>query len=297
MEKFTSQYNESDSERLIIDYAEALKSLSSESKLSSRQVLRILRSRDLIQSAVANSSQLDDEYLAKLVELDLELKQKSRLICSAEHLDQLRQSLEPSKSAWWWYLESSSVTPNPSRSKPLSERFDWLWNVGTVTCLVIATSFITQTAKAFSTEGFDFLGTLTTIGQGAGLAFIAGGALTDKGKQVVSQVLSSVKVPPSLHAEATFGASLMLLGAAYSFNQNLNLVGNWYFDRAQHHENQGEWSQAFKSYKRALNFAPDDYKTQIAVGFLYERLGNFDQAIEASKYKTKDVEIAQSQTH
>ncbi len=286
MEKFSSQYSELDLEQLMTDYAEALKSLHSESKLSSLQVLKILRSRDRIQTAVANSPQLEDDYLAKLVDLDLKLKQHSNFICEADHFEQLRQSLEPAKSAWWWYFEPATETPKPSRSKPLSARFDWLWNVGTVTCLVIATSFITQTAKAFSTEGFDFLGTLTTIGQGAGLAFIAGGALTDKGKQAVSQVLSSVKVPPSLHAEATFGASLMLLGAAYGFNQNLQLVGNWYFDQAQQHEKQGEWSQAFKSYQRALNFAPDDYKTQIAVGFLYERLGNFDQAIEAYKKGT-----------
>uniref|UniRef100_A0A832H281 Tetratricopeptide repeat protein n=1 Tax=Oscillatoriales cyanobacterium SpSt-402 TaxID=2282168 RepID=A0A832H281_9CYAN len=283
MEEFGNQQNELDPAQLITDYAEALQSLPSDSKLSSHQVLKILRSRDRLQAAIANGTLFDDEYLAELVDLDLTLKQHANQICETEHLEQLRQSLEPPESAWWWHLEP--IAPS-SHKKPLSDKFDWLWNVGTVTCLVIATSFITQTAKAFSTEGFDFLGTLTTIGQGAGLAFIAGGALTDKGKQVVSQVLSSVKVPASLHAEATFGASLILLGTAYSFNQNLHVVGNWYFDQAQHHEKQGEWSQAFKSYQRSLNFAPDDYKTQIAVGFLYERLGNFERAIEEYKKGT-----------
>ncbi|MBF2025319.1 MAG: hypothetical protein IGS48_00935 [Oscillatoriales cyanobacterium C42_A2020_001] len=283
MEEFGTQQHDLDPAQLITDYAEALQSLPSDSKLSSYQVLKILRSRDRIQAAIFNSTPFDDESLAKLVDLDLTLKQHANQICKVEHLEQLRQSLEPPESAWWWHLEP--IAPS-SHKKPLSDKFDWLWNVGTVTCLVIATSFITQTAKAFSTEGFDFLGTLTTIGQGAGLAFIAGGALTDKGKQVVSQILNSVKVPDSLHAEATFGASLILLGSAYGFNQNLHVVGNWYFDQAQHHEKQGEWSQAFKSYQRSLNFAPDDYKTQIAVGFLYERLGNFERAIEEYKKGT-----------
>ncbi|MBD2650401.1 hypothetical protein [Nostoc foliaceum] len=151
---------------------------------------------------------------------------------------------------------------------------------------MLATSFITQTAKVFSNEGFDFLGTLSTISQGAGLAFVASGALTDRGKQAVAKTLNTIKVPASLHAEVTFGASLVLLGAAYGINQNSHLVGNWYFDQAQHHEAQGEWSQAFKSYKRALNFAPDDYKTQIAFGFLHEKLGSFDQAVEEYKKGT-----------
>lgn len=283
MNEFDSQQTQSNLAQLLTDYAEALKSLPCDAKLSSRQVLKVLRARDRLQDELSSGAQLDDEYLAKLVELDLELQQQAGIISNAEHLSQLRQSLQPSESSWWWYLESPA---EPSHAKLLSAKFDWLWNLGTVACLVLATSFITQTAKAFSTEGFDFLGTLSTIGQGAGLAFIAGGALTEQGKQAVERILSSVKIPTAFHAEATFGASLVLLGSAYGINQNLSLVGNWYFDQAQHHEKQGEWSQAFKSYKRALNFAPDDYKNQIALGFLYERLGNFGQAIEEYKKGT-----------
>jgi tetratricopeptide (TPR) repeat protein len=283
MQESEHQQNEISLTQRLADYAESLKILATESKLSSRQVLKVLRSRDRLQDALSQDSQVDDEFLAKLVELDLELKQQAASINRAEHLDQLRQNLQPSASAWWWHLEPSAETVH---SKPLSAKFDWLWNVGTVACLVLATSFVTQTAKAFSTEGFDFLGTLSTISQGAGLAFVAGGALTDKGRQIVSRSLSSVKIPPSLHAEATFAASVILLGTAYSINQNLHLVANLYFSQGQQHEKQGEFSQAFKSYKRALNFAPDDYKTQIAVGFLYENLGNFDQAIEEYKKGT-----------
>lgn len=260
-------------ETLLTDYAEALGSLPPTGDLSSRQVLRVLRSRDRLQSALTESLHLADDQLARLTELDLTLKQHSDRLSQAENLDQLRQSLQPPDSAWWWHL--SPPDPKPARFS----KFDWLWNLGTVASLVLATSFATQTAKAFSTEGFDFLGTLSTIGQGAGLVFVAGGALTDRGKRGVSHVLNSLKVPPSLHAEATFGASLLLLGATYSINQNLHYVSNWYFARGQQHEQHSEWSQAFDSYKRALNFSPDDYRTLIATGFLHEKLGNFEQAI------------------
>jgi len=280
MENLGSQHNESNLTQLLTDYAEALKVLPSQSKSSSRQVLKVLRSRDRLQDELSQVAQLDDEQLVKLAELDLELKQRSDIVCDAEELLQLRQNLQPPESSWWWYLEP---VIEDSQAKTWLDKFDWVWNVGTVVCLVVATSFITQTAKAFSNEGFDFLGTLSTIGQGAGLAFVAGGALTDKGKKAVESTLMSMKVPASLHAEATFGASLLLMGAAYGIHHNLPKVGDFYFDQAQQHEKNGEWSQAVQSYKRALNFAQDDYKSQIAIGFLYEKLGNFDEALKVYK--------------
>lgn len=280
MANLGSQHNESNLDQLLTDYAESLEGLQSQPNPSSRQVLKVLRSRDRLQDELSKVAQLDDEQLLKLAELDLELKQRSDIVCTDKELQQMRQSLQPPESAWWWYLEPAN---EDSKAKSWLDRFDWVWNVGTVVCLVVATSFITQTAKAFSNEGFDFLGTLSTIGQGAGLAFVAGGALTDKGKKAVESTLMSMKVPASLHAEATFGASLLLMGAAYGIHHNLPKVGDFYFEQAQEHEAKGEWSQALKSYKRALNFAQDDYKSQIAVGFLYEKLGNFDKAIEVYK--------------
>lgn len=283
MDNLDRQSTGTELDQALTAYADTLKTFISTPEPSFQQIVTVLRSRDRLQAILASGLQPDDEFLVKLVELDSELKRQANILCHVNHteqLNQLRQTLQPPEQAWWWHLEPISDQPP---SKPLLARLDWLWNVGTVTCLVIATSFITQTAKAFSTEGFDFLGTLSTISQGAGLAVIAGGTLTDKGKQALSNILGNLKVPPSFHAEVTFGASLLFLGTTYAMNQNLPLVGNWYFAQGQQHEQKGEWSQAFKSYKRALSFAPDDYKTQIAIGFLNERLSNFDQAIEAYK--------------
>lgn len=265
---------------LLAEYATSLQELSKDSKVTAYQALRVLRSRDQIQTALSKSSFISNDDLVRIADLDLQLKQQAQAILQTEQLGQLRQTIDPPESSWWWHLESPL---EEAKSEPASGQFDWVWNVGTVTCLVIATSFITQTARAFSTEGFDFLGTLSTISQGAGLAFVAGGALTDKGQKRVSHILSSVKIPPSFHAEATFGASLFLLGSAYTINQNLNVVGDFYYSRAQRHEDRREWSQAFSSYQRALNFSPDDYKIQISIGFLYERLGDFEKAIEEYK--------------
>ncbi|MCG9884309.1 MAG: tetratricopeptide repeat protein [Cyanobacteria bacterium] len=258
-------------------YREALAQLATTEQLSARQLLRLLRSRDRIQERFIQTQEISDDALEKLLELDLDLKHNAILICQAEHLEQLRQNLEPPAAHWWWYLEPYTEDSTP----PLPyDRFDWLWNFGTVVCIVIATSLMTQTAQSFSVDGFDFPGLLSTITQGTGLVFIAGGALTDRGKQVVSQILTSLKIPSFFHAEVTFAASLILLGSIYGINQNLYLIGNWYFEQGQYHESRREFSQAFQAYKRAQNFSPDDYKIQLTIGFLHEKLGDFEKATE-----------------
>ncbi|GAB4348281.1 MAG: hypothetical protein Fur0042_15080 [Cyanophyceae cyanobacterium] len=261
----------------LAEYGAALEDLASQSQLSSRQVLRLLRSRDRIQELVAQNPDLADDDIEQLLILDLDLKHNALLICQAEHLEQLRQNLGPPASHWWWHLEPYTEDTTP----PLSyDRFDWLWNFGTVACIVIATSLMTQTAQSFSVDGFDFPGLLSTITQGTGLVFVAGGALTDRGKQVVSKILSSLRIPTFFHAEVTFAASLILLGSIYGINQNLYLIGNWYFSQGQYHESRREFSQAFQAYKRAQNFSPDDYKIQLTIGFLHEKLGDFEKATE-----------------
>ena len=277
MEENLGSYNDNpvnELSQLLASYSEALKTLETSTSLSSKQILSLLRLRDRIQIVIHSDAQISDADLARVVELDTQLKQNASAIFNNEHLAQLRQSLQPVDSFWWWYLDP------PKKVESFASKFDWLWNVGTVACLVISTSFMTQTAQAFSTQGFDFLGVVSTIGQGTGLAFVVGGALTDRGKKAVSKTLSNIKIPPSLHAEVTFATSLALLGISYGINHNLPLVGHWYFEQAQRHESRGEWSQAFSSYKRALIFDPDDYRTQIATGFLHEKLGIFDKAIE-----------------
>lgn len=266
--------------QLLETYAEALDMLGSDTQSSSPRVLRILRSRDQIQASIAAMSHLDDELWEKLADLDLELKHKSGLIHEDRRFRQLRQSFEPPESAWWWHLDPPPQTQAKSE-RPNWDKFDWAWNTGTVICLVLATSFMTQTAQAFSSEGFDLIGTISTISQGAGLVFVAGGALTDKGRHAVSKILNSFRIPAWLHAEVTFGASLLLLLVALGVNLNFHRVGELYFGRAQDHEEKGEFIQALDNYDRALEFAPDNLKFQIAKGFLHEKLGNFEDALDA----------------
>lgn len=268
----------SDIRQLTCHYAEAQQVLFTVEQPTLRQILEVMRSRDRLQAALADNAAIDSDELERIVELDLALQQNFATVAGDEAaFQQARLSFQPPDSAWWWFL---NLKPKPVPKPKLADRFDWLWNLGTVACLVVSTAFMTQTAKAFSVKGFDVLGMASTIAQGAGLVLVAGGALTDRGHKVVSKILHDLQIPPSLHAEVTFGASLIVLGSAYGINQNLPWVGNLYLQQAKAYEDANQFSKALRSYERALNFDPDSDMILISNGFLYEKIGELDKAIE-----------------
>ncbi|TAD80647.1 MAG: hypothetical protein EA001_00295 [Oscillatoriales cyanobacterium] len=258
-------------------YDQALQQLWAAQDPAFRLILEVMRSRDRLQIDLADLVEVTSDDLEKVVQLDLQLQQNfSQLAGDHTSFEQAKNSFQPPESSWWWHLQ---FKPKAIAKKDLSDRFDWLWNLGTVACLVASTAFVTQTAKAFSTKGFDIWGITSTIAQGAGLVFVAGGALTDRGQKIVGHILDDLRIPAKFHAEATFGASMVVLGVAYGIHQNLPAVGNFYLNQAKAYEEKGQFSKALGSYARAQDFMPDDERLLIANGFLYEKLGQFDKAI------------------
>jgi tetratricopeptide (TPR) repeat protein len=241
------------------------------------QVLSLMLARDSVQAALNQNSSASKEALSQLVQLDSILADSAEAITETGLLARARQSLNPPPSSWWWFLEALPPKPKP---QPRWAQYDWLWNLGTVACLVMSTSFLMQSARAFSAaQGFDFWGTLSTISQGAGVVLVAGGALTDKGQKVVERALTSLKIPPYLHAEATFSGAVATLGFSYLIYSNLPLVGRLYYQQGQRQQLENRWSEAQESYRRAIEFIPNDLRISLASGSIYETLGNFSRAI------------------
>jgi tetratricopeptide (TPR) repeat protein len=261
----------------ITAYAQALSVVAASPHPPLEPILDVLLARDNLQAQLEVSPNLASHQLSHIAKLDNRLHHLANAIANREGIAQCRQSRQPPQSAWWWYLESS---PSPPPPQPWWAKYDWVWNAGTVACLVVSTTFLTQTVKAFSAaQGFDFLGALSTIGQGAGLVLVAGGALTDRGKKVVEEGLSRFEFPPYLHAEITFAGALVLLGVSYGINRNLPLVGELYYQQGRAQQAENRWSEAQDSYDRALNFIPDDPRITVATGSIYEALGEFERAI------------------
>ncbi|HBB34078.1 MAG TPA: hypothetical protein DDZ80_07810 [Cyanobacteria bacterium UBA8803] len=263
----------------IARYKVALSAVEqAQNKPSDEQVVELLVARDAVEYNQQKDAHFTGKSYALLIELDRRLKTQAEAIASNFPLTDYRESVKPPESSWWWFLEP----PQPPVHK--FDRFDWVWNTLTGVCLLFATSLATHTAQAFSTEGFDVLGTLSTISQGAGVALIAGGALTDKGNKVIENILSSIGIPAHFHAETTFGFSVVMLAASYGLNSNLTTVGQWYYLQGEKLQKQGDLVSALESYQRAINFNPDQPKIYVALGKVSEEMG---QLTEAKSYYEK----------
>ncbi|MGD2180136.1 tetratricopeptide repeat protein [Lusitaniella coriacea] len=268
-------------EDAIAKYAAALAAIkdaaSAKAQPALSQIINVLLARDGIQAVLNQTPPASRQLLAQLVQLDDALIEQAKSIIQEDRLAQCRQSLNPPESAWWWFLEGLPPKPQP---QPKWAKYDWVWNLGTVVCLVVSTTFLSQTAKAFSAaEGFDLWGMFSTISQGAGLALVAGGALTDKGQKVVESALTSLKIPPYLHAEVTFAGALTLLSLSHITYSNLPRVGELYYEQGRKLQAENRWSEAQESYARSLNFIPDDPRISVSIGSIYEALGDFEKAI------------------
>lgn len=257
-------------------YALALSALEDAAPNPSlEQVLEVLKARDAVKTARGDDTHASGESLAKLIELDNRLKKQGKTIAAQNRLANCRQSLEAPKAAWWWFLDAP---PSSHQSQPKWARFNWFWNTLTVACLVGATAFTVETGKIFSRNGFDLWQTLTTLSQGTALALVAGGTLTQKGQNAVKNTLASVKISPHLHAETTFVASAALLGISYGIYMYLPEAGEWYYQQATLDYNRGELLKAKEKYEEAMHLAPEQPKTHVALGQIYETLGQLDAA-------------------
>ena len=156
--------------------------------------------------------------------------------------------------------------------------FDWIWNTITVGCLVLGGTFATDTVQAFSQGQWDLLQTFGTIGQGAGLVFVTGGALTDRGRQGIKLVLTSLGIAPAYQAEVTCAFAAVTLAATYGVNQSLPRLGDYYYRQGQQFYNAGQTASAVASFHQALNFDPNDVRVTIALGNYFEKIRDHEAA-------------------
>ncbi|TAF51014.1 MAG: hypothetical protein EAZ61_11500 [Oscillatoriales cyanobacterium] len=237
--------------------------------------LEPLLARDAIQAACVTEPRFTAQELDQLVKLDRQLHNVvNSIFCDAD-VYACRDQIQPEERAWWWFLEVEEARP-PAYFTSL----DGLWKLGAAACLTLAATFMTQTVQAFSTQGFDVLGTVGAIAQGAGLAIVAQGTLTDQGKDRLHDTLRNFGIPTHLHEEATFAVAVSALLVSYGFHSNLYRFSNYYYHLGQQQESVKQWSDAKKSYARALDFNEQNNAALLSLGRLTEELGEYEEAAQ-----------------
>ncbi|MEM1252831.1 MAG: tetratricopeptide repeat protein [Cyanobacteria bacterium P01_H01_bin.21] len=241
-------------------------------------ILKLLLCRDAVEAVRQQLGHRQPQQTAiylQLVALDQQLKENAESFANYVDFADYRQSIKPNESSWWWFLDPPSPEPKVHRH----DRFDWVWNGLTVVFLVSATSFVTTTAQAFLSQGVDLLGLFSSFSQGAGLALVAGGTFTDKGRKTVENILDSVSIPQHFHAETTCALSALVLLSSWAVSDNLSRLGEFYYKQGQQHSKNGQTIQALEAFQRSLNFDPEYSLTYSALGRIYEKTGRLDDAI------------------
>ncbi len=259
-------------------YAQELARLDKDSDtVSKQQILRLLLVRDAVETELKanNAIVLQANVLAHLSELDNKLQDLAPALIKDDKLADCRRSRQPDKTAWWWWLES--CLPEPELHA--LDRFDWLWNFLSAGSLVMSASFLTITAQAFSVVGgFDLLQTMSTLSQATGLVVIAGGALTNRGQQVVKNTLEKLNIPSHLHSEVTLCASALLLLGSYGVYNSLPRFSNYYYEKGLEAQKAGNLYVAAEYFKEAIAFNPDATDPHNHLAEVYQNLEKFEEA-------------------
>ncbi len=264
----------------IHSYAEALRQFSALTKEPSiHNVFQLLLRRDAVARSLQQATKISlaeqSASLAFINHLDDRLKQQAENIVANGKLESCRQSRQPAETAWWWWLEPYL----PEATVHKFDRFDWLWNILSSFCIIVATSFLAATIQAFSiVGGFDILQLFSTLSQATGLVLIAGGTLTDKGHRVVKQILRRFNIPTHFHAEVILAGAVAMLIVAFAVNQSLPLFAQYYYQQGLKAQDNGNLYIAIRHYREAIAFNPSSTAPHTRLGHVYQNLEQFAEA-------------------
>jgi len=265
-------------ELALAQYTDALTNLKlAKSEPSEIEILHILVTRDAIEEALSEKTQLSVESLAKLLELDNFLKQQAHAIARGAKLAEWRATFHPSTEAWWWFLE-----PTSDEEVSHSNRLDPLFNGLTIAGLTAVGAYMTTFVQLFATGGFGFLETLGLLGQG-GLILTVIRTLQNTGQEKIKNLLTKLNISPQFHSQATLGITAMLLLASVGINNSLPEIGKWNYREGEKLYEKGLLEKAKAKYEQAAKIDPNNWEIQVGLGQVYESLGDLDQA--SKEYK------------
>lgn len=265
-------------ELALAQYTDALTNLKlAKSEPSEIEILQILIARDAIEEALSDKTQLSVESLAKLLELDNFLKQQADAIASGAKLAEWRATFHPSPEAWWWFLEPTSEK-EVSHSNPLDPLFNGL----TIAGLTAVAAYMTTFVQLFSTGGLSFAETFGLLGQG-GLLFTVIHTLQSTGQEKIKNMLKKLNISPQFHSQATLGITAMLLLASVGVNNSLPQMAKGNYREGEKLYKDGYLEKAQAQYEQATKIDPNNSDFQIALGKIYESLGDIKEA--STQYK------------
>ncbi|MEB3279691.1 MAG: tetratricopeptide repeat protein [Lyngbya sp.] len=255
-------------------YNAALELLEQEQQNSTESmILDLLVSRDALANILSEKTLVSTKDLMQIIQLDHRLREQTEVIVKIGKLKEWQTSYNPSKQAWWWFLEL------PEESEGEENSNDLVFDVLTLVTLTGTTSFLITFLNLFATGGLSVFESFGLMGQG-GLVIAAISSLKGQGKEMIQNFLQKKGVPRRFHSQVTFGVSSLLFLISLSIYGFLPKLGNIYFNEGKEAYEKGLLIQAESKYQQALNIAPEDQEINVALGKVYESTGDLKKAKE-----------------
>ncbi|WP_449420994.1 tetratricopeptide repeat protein [Phormidium nigroviride] len=255
----------------IVDYVTALNEFEQEAPKSEGKTLNLLLARDAVAVALNSLTQSSATTIASLLQLDERLKTQAGAIAEAGKLEDWRSSLNPPESSWWWFFQ-------PAKQVHSWDRFDDLWNGLSVLCITAFAAYMTSLVPKFAVGGFGLLESFGIIGPSGLMALALSSLQGGGGEKVIKNMMNKARIPSHLQSEVTLGIAATLLLGAIVTQANLPKIANSYYEKGREYYDRGLLTNAEEKYKQALSLDPDDDKISIALGEIYESVGDIEQA-------------------
>ncbi len=249
-------------------------------------VLDVLIARDVIQSCLKTIDYNDPDETTWFVQkdgvlksLDKWLKNSAGLVNDVVDLPQWKQQCGGDPDAWWWNLEPPATG---------WDKYDWLWNSITLIVLGLSASFIISIIKALSMGNLTVAATFSAIAQLGGVAVISQGTLTEKGRNRVTYILRSVKIPSKFQSEVMFGLALILLSCTWVSH---TWLADHYGEKGKTYYEVGNLSDAQQAYLKGIEIEPTNTAYNSELGRIFESIGLVDKALDQYYFSVQSGEI------
>ncbi len=253
--------------KILLGYKSALEKLESTTpKPSSTDALVVLMKREDLQALLSKHSELLTADLIEIADLDKRLKKQKNVIVKLIKLSEWRAILDPPEKHWWWFFSSKW------------EKFDWLWNAGSILFLAISLALLFNTSTRLLSGGATSGNTVIVVLQSVLPLLAGGGAFTKVGKEAYEKILISLQIDKQFWQEISCGLSFLVLCILFRVNSSLP---NWAIAVNQsgienYNSNRLESAQA--DFERAIAMRPDYGEAHYNLGWLYEELNDLDKA-------------------
>jgi tetratricopeptide (TPR) repeat protein len=231
------------------------------------QVLNVLAARDAVQQTLVEGATLSGAQWLKLNQLDESLKQQKDKITQTLDLEQWRETVQPSESAWWWYCDLSK----PSH---WSLKSNWVFNGLNLALLTTAVSLVLDTSSKLLVGGLGLVELLAITTQGI-LTLIA---LTEVGQKTREKIFSSLMIKKHHWEKVSTIVAFVLLAVLISFRASLPQMAVWFNDWGVEHYQAKEFDSALSDYEKAIALRPDYAEAHYHLGLVYEDLQQYDKA-------------------